>query len=950
MHPTRPAGARPERRDPLRAGPAARPGSPGGARARPAPVRAGERREVRPSCGSGPAGPRPAAAAALAACLLLPGCGGDGRGTGIPGAAPAPGTATHHAVSTALPPGPYAFSGALVDAVRIGIEDTPVAFTHPVFHGRVRLEGASLVYWRPLASQAAQAAFASCGADGLPCRIFRVDSRGDDARLQDLARTVIEHAGLPVANNRWFLHDRSRGERGWYELPSVEDLEHGTRVALVAMGRRFHPFPAPDPVIVPMAFNFDEQLEGQHYFSDLVAASRSDPRTLNELDERESERIRGQHEAADIINASYGTSVDLNSLGGRNVLGTWRDDLELLRERSPLTWGEYTQARTHAPERRTIRVWAAGNHDPGTGIPASGSEGHWYDEFPNVLAGDGYRNLDSLGPYWFSALRGQHIRVTALGAGEQRLAAYADPCGPLPEDWDAAADARYGRHHCLAAPGTLRDGAEGTSFAAPFVSAEGTSFAAPFVSGVLARMLRRFPGVAPRELVRKLMDTADGYREDGFDGGIYVVQHQRRSPGDPDDLVDRIVELDGDDRFRTTLTLETPDPTLPAPREGEFRVVQRGCTPQGSDHLVWTGEAADSCVVWRSSEPGEAADALAEDDDLFPFFLDARAKARERFEFVYGAGRVDADAALAPVGPTRVSAPGGPSAPVSSTRLRAPAAWGAIGDRAAGLSLAAFDALDFPFFHDLGGFVADEGAGGASPIPDFLPEPARTRACDPLRELAPGLLCTARADDASVRALASPDGAGAALRLGNDLLLSGFTRQRGRLDGAGSGAFSFAGGSSLAALHLDRAWSPEASERWRLEGSLTLAADLPRGLGVSAPSLFTAGTTVLSEWRLGLTRTSGATRTRLSLAQPPRAEAGTGRFTVPGGRREDGARVYETHRVSLVPSHREVTLRIAHQRPVRSGELVLSVHRTENRGHRAARPVHGAGLAYRTRW
>ena len=861
------------------------------------------------------------AAAVLTGSLLLASCGGDGGGPGIAGSVPAPEAVTYHQVTDPLTPGAYAFSGAFRDAIRIGIEDTPVDFTHPHFHGRVQLEGAGLVYWRPLASYAAQRAFASCGQDGHPCRVFKIDSRGDQARLRELARTVIEHAGLPAAGDRWFLHDRSGGNEGWYELPSAEDLVHGTTVASVAIGRRFHPFPAPDPVIVPMAFNFDEQLEVQHYFSDLVAEARSNPRALADLDRRHGEELRRKHRAADIINASYGVSVDLNSLRGRNVLRQWQSDLELLRDRSPLTWGEYVQ-RTTPESGRTIRVWAAGNHEPETGVPASGAEGRWFNEFPNVLADDGFRNLDSIGPYHFPELRGQHIRVTALSTDEERLAPYADPCGPRPPGWS---EALYGKHYCLAAPGTLSD------------DVQGTSFAAPFVSGLLARMMRRFPGVTPRELVRKLMDTADGYREAGFDGGIYVVQRQLRDP-DSDELVDRIVDIDENGGVTNRLTLETEDPTHPPAEEGEYRVAQRGCAASGSDYLAWTGEAEVACIVWRSGSPVATTPRQALE------------KAEERFAFVYGAGRVDVDAALAPAGTTRISAPGVPPTPVASTRLRAPAAWGAFGNRVSGLSLAAFDALDFPFFHRLDEFVADAHGGSSSPIPEFLPEPARTRACDPLRKLAPGLLCAPWMDDAPVQALASPSGAGATFRLGEGLLATGFVRDSGRLDGAGSGVFSFGGGSSLAALRLDRAWTPAEADHWRFDGSLTFAADLPRGPGVASPSLLAAGTTLVSEWSFGLTRASGTGRTRISLAQPPRAEAGHGRFTLPSGRREDGTRLHATHRVSLVPSHRELTLRLSHQRPVPGGELVLSVHRTENPGHRAARPEHGAGMAWRAKW
>ena len=48
----------------------------------------------------------------------------------------------------------------------------------------------------------------------------------------------------------------------------------------------------------------------------------------------------------------------------------------------------------------------------------------------------------------------------------------------------------------------------------------------------------------------------------------------------------------------------------------------------------------------------------------------------------------------------------------------------------------------------------------------------------------------------------------------------------------------------------------------------------PRGLGASTPSLFAAGTSSLSEWNVGLTRTSRIGHTRPPLVQPPRAGSG----------------------------------------------------------------------------
>ena len=909
----------------------------------------------------------------FAAALVLSGCGGGPANvldppSFITGAHPAPGTATYEPVSGETEAGEYAFPWHLYEdsaqcrvpdapdapdapvrplncpPVRIGIEDTPVDFTNPAFHGRVVIEGATFAYWRPLAGQAAQNAFAACTEEA-PCRVFHMDSDGDSALREDRARAVLEHMGLPEGNSRWFLYDRAQGDRGWYELPGVWDYFHGSLVASVALGGRFHPFPFPDPVVVPMARNFDprEQREDQHYFSDWVAEMRRDPEGLAELDRRFSETLRDQHAAADIINGSYGVPVDINSVRGRDLLRTWREDYVLLREHSPRTWDEYVQNATpenprdctlhdpNSPEHDcTLRVWATGNHQPGSGVPPSVELDEPYGEFPNVLAGDGHRSLDALGPLYFPELRGQHIAATALSTDEERLAPYANPCGGLGEDdprieeWDTSPSSPYGGHFCLAAPGTLTE------------DVQGTSFAAPFVSGVLARMMAHFPGVSPLELVQKLMDTADGYRktpdgsvvvDGGFDGDIYVAE-----------IVDTNIAIDG-----AEIGLGDVDIVIGSPQLGGYIVVQQGCRRSPANYLVSTGQEDDLCVVW--GEPNGTEE-------------DAQVAAAERFLYLYGAGRVDVDAAdpdepddragaFAPMSKLTFSTMSKHSAPVASTSLQVPAAYGAVGERLSDLTVVGFDSANFPFRFPLSNFVHDTVELDPE-VPEFLTDAADDAACHPLLRLAPGLVCSPWASDGSLYALASSDGTGAWWRFSEGVSLSAFTRYRGRLDGAASGAFSFEGGSSLAALRLNRKWLLDETGRWRMEGAFTLAADLPRGLGERRTSLLEAGPALLSDWIIGVTHSdSRDLHTRLSLSQPPRAETGRGLLTLPSGRLEDGTRTYETHRFSLVPSRRQLTLRLAHQRPLAGGDVVFSVHRTKNQGHSRGPSRVVAGVAWR---
>ena len=683
--------------------------------------------------------------AVLALALLLAGCGGGPVDELEPpsivsGVRPAPGTARYHSVSPRAP-GRYTFSGTYGDAVRIGIEDSPVDFTQPFLHGRVQLEGAAFTYWRPLADQRTQNAFASC-TEADPCRVFYGNSGGDRARLERLARTVLEQEGLPDGDDRWFLYDTHRGpgRLGWSELPGVDQYGHGTTVALVALGRRFQPYPGPQPVIVPMARNLDadiDQSEPYHHFSTLIDSLRGgDPKTLDAIYAERAAEIRAQHAAADVINASYGFPLDINSVRGRNALRSWREDLECLAGTAPTegpvdfqcrlgtrsptpVWTAYVQEETPGKDR-TLRVWAAGNHDPGSGVRASTVHGEPFRRFPNVFAGDGQRNLDALTPFYFPELRGQHIAVTALDLNEERQAPYASPCGDLPGDWD---EATAGRHFCLAAPGTLPDGSEGTSFAAPLVS------------GVLARMMARFPGVSPVELVKKLMHTADGYGEDGFDGDIVVVRSSATSTLCPSRSVRAAFCVVDITAFNLGKRADPIGGTLPG-------------------------------VVWI--EP------IEENADEDQARGRAELKARKRFFYVYGAGRVDTDSedpdedpdkagAFAPVSSTRMSTQTGRSAPVAATRLRAPAAYGALSQRMSAISLAAFDAVDFPFFYRARDFVADTTEFDP-PIPEFLPEPSDAPSCHSLQRLAPGLVCAPSAADASLHALVSPDGTGAAWR------------------------------------------------------------------------------------------------------------------------------------------------------------------------------------------
>ena len=417
---------------------------------------------------------------------------------GYQGTRPPSDGVSYYTVDRIGPPGEYAYAGG--DAVRIGILDDAVDFTHSAFRGRIELDGATFSYWRPLAAVAQRGAFDDCDASR-QCRVYLVDSKDDPGTLEALARTVLEDQGLPPGNNLWFLHDAADGELGWFELPALglddPDLgaQHGTGVAGVAARQ------APESVLIPMALNYDEQTEYLGWLRGYLREIESDPSKVLELDATLARELRSRYESADIINASYATPVDLEQSKGRTRLEEHVRETRLLKALLPRRWRAYTQ-RDRPEGERTIQVWAAGNERDDRGI--------------------GARSLEALELHYFDELRGHNVVVTALNEAGTELADYAHVCGELPEDWDAS---RHGRHFCLAAPGTHRIAVPGDRYEDDVA---GTSYAAPYVTGVLARMKARSRGqVGNTELVKRLIDTAitDPPFDDLFYYGAGVVDH-----------------------------------------------------------------------------------------------------------------------------------------------------------------------------------------------------------------------------------------------------------------------------------------------------------------------------------------------------------------------------------------------------------------------------------------
>ena len=82
---------------------------------------------------------------------------------------------------------------------------------------------------------------------------------------------------------------------------------------------------------------------------------------------------------------------------------------------------------------------------------------------------------------------------------------------------------------------------------------------------------------------------------------------------------------------------------------------------------------------------------------------------------IYGAGHLDLEAALSPVGTLTA---GQRQRSVHSSTLQTPAAFGSVADSLGDTEVATFDAQGFPFWMPASAFVSSQGSG-RSPIPDI---------------------------------------------------------------------------------------------------------------------------------------------------------------------------------------------------------------------------------------
>ena len=380
--------------------------------------------------------------------------------------------------------------------IRIGIEDDIVSFRLSEFEGRISFEGANLLYplfpgdGRIAEARACDRATES-EREELKCSI--IPYRSDDNLIDTLTvRWAIAREGWPGEGETWYLRNDAYEDEDlqrWAVVPhggrglnaEGEPSTHGTAVASVAAGRDFGV--APGATIVPIAKDFSSEGQGAQsrtersllrYIAGLPKADQGF------IDAYLAIGIRDDYAHYDIINRSFGIPVfDPASIANfLNDETQWWG--EGFRKILPQTWRAIMQTGVH-PNERTVVVYAAGNET---------------QEFGGLGADI---------PYYETHVRGSQLAVMAVGHDGYH-APYTNFCGSLPANWDAD---RWGRHFCLAAPGTV-NAASSWGWDWLRFDITGTSAAAPVVSGALALLMEHFRGqLGNVEIVKRLVNTAD---------------------------------------------------------------------------------------------------------------------------------------------------------------------------------------------------------------------------------------------------------------------------------------------------------------------------------------------------------------------------------------------------------------------------------------------------------
>lgn len=310
----------------------------------------------------------------------------------------------------------------------------------------------------------------------------------------------------------------------------------------------------------------------------------------------------------------------------------------------------------------------------------------------------------------------------------------------------------------------------------------------------------------------------------------------------------------------------------------------------------------------------------------------------------YGAGHLDLEAALSPVGTLSV---GQSARGLYDSSLQVPSIFGSITDRVDGLELMAFDEQNFPFWVPLSSRVRS-GTAIRSTIPLFQ---SLQRNAAP----APGFESMGMnwAPIQHAGQMGLPEGQDYVVGFGPSSMSFARQPQQG---GFGYG-FSVNDGNYMGAqtsgafgrnLRSGMVWTSHAIVQ-ELGYGLTLNAT--GTVGMSLPdyeqdAIFQASSSLLSAVAIRV----GTPQTVLMIEQPLRAETGTGTFRIENGRMENGRKLYDTYRIGLSPEAREIRLAVHHEQDAIGGKIAVEVGQTMNAGHIPGRQDSRLGFAYRLIW
>ena len=312
--------------------------------------------------------------------------------------------------------------------------------------------------------------------------------------------------------------------------------------------------------------------------------------------------------------------------------------------------------------------------------------------------------------------------------------------------------------------------------------------------------------------------------------------------------------------------------------------------------------------------------------------------------FVYGAGLLDLEAALGPVGVTRTGT-SALSAPAGTTVLVVPASMGNLGARfaAEGVEVASLDTLGGPFWDSLSRYLR-HAVQDTSPIPSFRDRGATTP--DTLRlGFTPGTF-------------AAPVGAGGLhLLAGAGRIGVESTKDDGWTWGVLGDSASWQGGQASGGfgnetgaltLWAGRTFETGVGGGWRANGAATLAFGRPM---LDRDAMLSIGGHMLSAWNIGVQRAAdeGGTWWRVALSQPLRAETGHATLRYLRGL-EDDRPAYASARAGLAPDGRELRLSLSHERALLGGRASMGLAHAWDAGHDNSRSGTRFGFAWRFRW